>query len=485
MKPQSSLYRCLTMAVLLASLLHLFTPTHVLARQDIPQPPTMQPDWAESDDTTSAETGLEGKPPEGNQPPHTAASDDTTMPTAVRTAFTYLPFVQNAHGCDELISPGSINFDGTGTPPGSILCLQSGTYGNVVFRDLRGTAESPITIMNHGGQVRVTGPELEIRNCQHVRLTGTGTPRLTYGIHADQAWVHVYEAPSYIEIDHIRVTDQRLSVADRTDPDHETTDIRIHHNYLHCSPGGYGYTVMYIGRANYQDHVNQYVMRRVEIDHNTFDGADGRALKVCSIVEDCKIHHNVVKDALRMPMRTLKEAVAIAEGATAEFFSNVVQGSPGYGVSVDDGYFSHHIYNNLIIDTGQGDQYQDAFITWHGDTHVFNNTIIGARRYGINLGTGQSGNEVYNNIVLDTAQDAISYRPEANASIHSNHTKLSGYTSANYGFVNPISGDYRLKDTCEGLDAGANSGIKQDLDGNPRPLGTGYDMGCYERNPNH
>ncbi|MEO0230835.1 MAG: choice-of-anchor Q domain-containing protein [candidate division WOR-3 bacterium] len=43
-------------------------------------------------------------------------------------------------------------------------------------------------------------------------------------------------------------------------------------------------------------------------------------------------------------------------------------------------------------------------------------------------------------------------------------------------------GDYHLRDGSPAIDRGTPNGAPNiDLDGNPRPLGSGYDIGCYER----
>jgi hypothetical protein len=48
-------------------------------------------------------------------------------------------------------------------------------------------------------------------------------------------------------------------------------------------------------------------------------------------------------------------------------------------------------------------------------------------------------------------------------------------------FVNPAEGDYHLSPSSEAVDAGTEIiYISNDMDGNPRPSGMGYDMGAYE-----
>ena len=369
-------------------------------------------------------------------------------------------------------------------PPGTVICLSSGDYDGILIENLRGTAERPVVIRNHGGRVRIVKGELALRNCQHVQLTGTGTPGLTYGIHAYQAWVHVYETPLGIEIDHIEVEDNSLSVKDNTDPDHTVSDVHIHHNYLHCSPGGYQATVMYIGHANYHLHPGQYVMRRVEIDHNIIDGADGRALKVTSIVEGCSVHHNYITNIVRVPDAVdlgRDTAILISRGTRARVFNNIISNSGGRGIVGLDPYFGSLIYNNLIVNTGQHEQYADAFITWDGGYELFNNTIIGVRRHGIAFPESASDNYAFNNIVLDTGGAPIRQGGSPDSNVSHNLTDDDGYASANFGFVDYQKGDYRLTEHCPAVDAGVEPShrLSFDLDDSPRPVGE-YDVGAFE-----
>ena len=48
-------------------------------------------------------------------------------------------------------------------------------------------------------------------------------------------------------------------------------------------------------------------------------------------------------------------------------------------------------------------------------------------------------------------------------------------------FVNAAAGDYHLIPTAAAINAGTSSfAPSTDLDGNPRPIGAGYDIGAYE-----
>ena len=47
-------------------------------------------------------------------------------------------------------------------------------------------------------------------------------------------------------------------------------------------------------------------------------------------------------------------------------------------------------------------------------------------------------------------------------------------------FVNPNAGDYHIGPGSAAIDAGVNAGVTSDIDGEPRPIGLGYDLGADE-----
>ncbi|HTP10858.1 MAG TPA: choice-of-anchor Q domain-containing protein, partial [Anaerolineae bacterium] len=65
-------------------------------------------------------------------------------------------------------------------------------------------------------------------------------------------------------------------------------------------------------------------------------------------------------------------------------------------------------------------------------------------------------------------------------------TNTIGVTSGGHSlvgdprFVDPIHGDYHLQFGSAAIDRGIDAGIYTDLDGNPRPIGFGFDIGAYE-----
>ncbi|CAG1006663.1 hypothetical protein ANAEL_03444 [Anaerolineales bacterium] len=65
-------------------------------------------------------------------------------------------------------------------------------------------------------------------------------------------------------------------------------------------------------------------------------------------------------------------------------------------------------------------------------------------------------------------------------------TNTIGVTSGGHSligdpqFVDPLHGDYHLRLGSAAIDHGTDAGVYTDLDGNPRPIGPGFDIGAYE-----
>ncbi|MEM7369948.1 MAG: right-handed parallel beta-helix repeat-containing protein [Bacteroidota bacterium] len=181
-----------------------------------------------------------------------------------------------------------------------------------------------------------------------------------------------------------------------------------------------------------------------------------------------------------------------------------------------DGVENPLIYNNLIYNnhTGQGIALfqQDGAIPTQG-AKIFNNTIIvpADGRWGILVKSGSNVNtEIYNNIILnehawrgcivveDTAQfksdynllnDKMSNTDDGSAISLANwqnlgfdaHSQLAGAMSSI--FVDPAGGDYHLISSSSVIDAGTDlvsPWVMNDLDLNPRPSGSTFDIGAYE-----
>lgn len=108
-----------------------------------------------------------------------------------------------------------------GLQPGSVVGITSGPSSLIIFEGLRGKEDSPIIIVNSGGEV--SRQTVRLVNCQHVRITGTGDPRHFYGF--ANSTVEIDDGSGSIEIDHMR-----LNAVDATKDGLGNGTLRIHHN---------------------------------------------------------------------------------------------------------------------------------------------------------------------------------------------------------------------------------------------------------------
>lgn len=100
-------------------------------------------------------------------------------------------------------------------------------------------------------------------------------------------------------------------------------------------------------------------------------------------------------------------------------------------------------------------------------------------------GTILRGNVTFENGALNNCQaDVYGMCPNSEYSVSEVTEPGTGNVAADPGFVDAANGDYRLMADSPAIDlvpASASSDTDDDWDGNPRPVGDGYDAGAYER----
>jgi MYXO-CTERM domain-containing protein len=202
----------------------------------------------------------------------------------------------------------------------------------------------------------------------------------------------------------------------------------------------------------------------------------------------------------------------VITGALVEknvIYSNGAGGGSGINC---DGVQASVIRNNLIYDEHasgislyQIDAAQPAF-----KNVVVNNTIVVAAdgRWALNIKNGSTGNSAYNNILLNlnpahgsidiaadslvgfssdynvvvdlfTPDDGTTFLSQAMWQAQTGQDAHSFIATAAALFVG--NGDYHLSATSPAIDKGTSSDApSDDLDGNARPQGNGWDIGAYE-----
>ncbi|HEY54257.1 MAG TPA: hypothetical protein G4N94_12470 [Caldilineae bacterium] len=168
----------------------------------------------------------------------------------------------------------------------------------------------------------------------------------------------------------------------------------------------------------------------------------------------------------------------------------------GAGVYVDGMTGSFYLDNAIVSGNntspaahGAGLYLMTPHVYLRHDTFVNN-----AGLSGVAAGTGQIS--MQNCIVANHTKGLIVQTP-GHAALSgtlwwNNVTDYSGAVTvsppnihADPHFVDPGCGFYHLKTTSPAIDAGVNAGIVIDIDGDPRPIGAGYDIGADEYVADH
>ncbi len=139
--------------------------------------------------------------------------------------------------------------------------------------------------------------------------------------------------------------------------------------------------------------------------------------------------------------------------STAQLLHNTIahnNGSDGSGIFVTDD------------DPFEGPVYSDVTLT---------NTILTSHTVGISV-TGGSTVTV-NGVLWYNTSITVSQAATATVTMHNQH-------QGDPAFLAPDAGDYHIGPSSAALDAGVDAGVTTDMDGDPRPVGLGYDIGADE-----
>lgn len=171
------------------------------------------------------------------------------------------------------------------------------------------------------------------------------------------------------------------------------------------------------------------------------------------------------------------------------------EGNEGYDI---------HVYNNLIYDLnksqGAGIKVaknsagnNDGYIH---DVFIYNNTVYGRGQQGLYVNLGGVENIVFRNNIsmnnllqmsINIANGVDSTEVVVENNLYYGDVAYIGtnaiiVTDSSAVFKNLEASDFHLRENSPAIDACGNNTMvpPTDIDGNSRPIGNGYDIGCYE-----
>jgi len=361
---------------------------------------------------------------------------------------------------------------------GDTVLVANGTYAGFDFRNKNGTAANPVVframgdnvLINQPGPIRSDG--INIENADYVTVDGF----IVNGMPGNGNGVRVVTS-DFCVVRNCRCDGN----AERGIFTGFTDDILIEHNVCTNSVDEHG---IYVSNSSDRPVVRFntcYGNNNIGIHFNGDLSAGGDG-----IISDAQVYGNILHD----------------NGLAA-------------GINMD-GALNPLIFNNLIFNnhTAQGIALfqQDGAISTQG-AKIFNNTIIvpADGRWGILVRDDSNvGTEIYNNVILNfhawrgciavenTAQFASDYNilhNKMSASGDGSAIPLAQWQALGFDthsqladpltdiFEDPANGDYHLAENSQAIDAGTSivsPSVSVDIDSMPRPLGAGFDIGCYE-----
>ena len=368
---------------------------------------------------------------------------------------------------------------------GDCLLIPTGSRGSLAFMHLAGTPDNPIVIINHGGRTTIdaNGDDwvaLNLYNCEHVRLTGTGDPDTEFGFELrgfTNAGLIAWQTSQYIEIDHVEIHgprgDDAAGIRAWTKAENAPTgwvqhDVHIHHCYIHDLPR----EAMYIGQAQSQAGTQ---IHGLEIDNNLCENIGWDAIQVRNARNDVEVHHNRLRRiGLSLGETTQGGAgLVIGEDTVGRWHANRITDAHRGILILDAGECM--VCNNLIIRAGHPNE-QEGGIRWmSGAARIYNNTIVNSHDYGIRVSSHVTVGEVWNNIVAGSGGEPIqcpSLQPKNNLVVD----------TLDAGFLDPQADNFHLQPDSPAVSAATAPYPPEDFDGVARPQEGDPDIGAYECN---
>ncbi|MBT1703672.1 right-handed parallel beta-helix repeat-containing protein [Chryseosolibacter indicus] len=392
-----------------------------------------------------------------------------------------------------------------GIKPGNVICLKGGaTYGNIVFKNIRGTASAPVVIKNCGGTVTINGTGtyfgIKTQLSSFFRITGgTGT---TYGIKVNGGHhsVTLEYLTTNVEFDHVEVANSGFSgIMAKTDPSCDDAtirgnfvmkDVRLHDNYVHDTQG----EGFYVGHTFWSKGVNTscgvrypHPIEGLKIYNNVVRNSGWEAIQVGSTPSGSEVYNNKIYNYGVKNELYQNHGVQFSEAGIGKFYGNFIKGGKGNAVMII-GNPQNFVHDNVIINAGEDGIFCEDRSIGAG-FHFVNNTIINPGGNGIRIYADEvKMNYVYNNLIVNpgayakNGEKAFIFLLSKAVPVK----MLNNYQTRDISslkFASPSSDNFALTSSSPVVNKGTSIStlnIPVDYIQKPRLKGTAYDIGAYE-----
>ncbi len=398
-----------------------------------------------------------------------------------------------------------------GLKPGDVICLSAAiAYKNLLFKNIIGTAENPITIRNCGGQANLTATDLsfglKMQFSKYFRITGGNTLGV-YGIRITNGHIGMAlgDLSTNFEVDHVEIQNTGFAgIMAKTDPTCDPAtwrenftmkNITLNYNYVHDT-GGEGF---YIGNSFYQSGVNTecgirypHEIHYLRVFNNTVKNSGWDGLQVGCATLGAKIYGNTIENYGVLDTYNQRNGLQLGEGTGGVCYGNYINHGTGNGMNVL-GLANNIISNNIIVDAGDMGVFCDNRYTTGNGFVFINNTIISPFNDGIRIYADEVPmNVIVNNIIINPGnysryvyprkpEDSFIYKYKSvNVDLRNNFFRTSIDDAK---FADAESNNYRPAAFSPLIDKGADISSHQiltDFYKKTRLRGPAYDIGAAE-----
>jgi hypothetical protein len=411
--------------------------------------------------------------------------------------------------CTYVVPVGKTTIDGLllGFKPGDVICLNSAaTYGYLAFKNINGTAENEITIINCGGPVAIDAPGkpyvVKIYNSKYFRFAG-GKVTGTYGIKLSGAsgngLVLGPLATNFI-VNHIEVHNVGFAgIMAKTDPTCDDATIRgnflmknvyFHSNYIHNTTG----EGFYIGHSSYSGVNNAtcglrlpHLIENIKVYRNRVVASGWDGIQMSCATKGAAIFENVIENFSVANKDAQRSGICIGGGTGGVCYSNLINTGNGPGMSVF-GLADNLIYNNIIINPSTMGIFCDERTAPGPGYKFLNNTIINPKTEGIRIYAETVPNNIFSNNIIVNPGSYATYGEGAYIMKYKSVIldATNNYFTRNLDelkFINPAANNYRLTSLSPVVDKGRSVityNILTDFYNAQRSKGVACDIGASE-----
>jgi hypothetical protein len=439
---------------------------------------------------------------------------------------------QQQVNCDYIIDSSTVSITNYHASPGDTMCLEAGVRPHLYLKNIVGSEENPVVIINHQGKSIIESDlsyGIKFAACRYIQLTGAGVDSIHYGIDINRAsggnGLKIGGKSSDFEVNNLEISNTKYEgIVAKTDPDCTFSAVRdsftmynviIHDNYIHNT----GTEGMYIGNSFFLGHilvacdtvVLPHIIDGVQIYRNRVEYAGWDGIQVGCALHQCDIYDNYIYKDSQAEKTYQMSGIMINTGSSCNAYNNKIIDGQGSGIVVQ-GTGGQKYYNNLIVNAGRNYDFNEQILKQQfgifckykylappdSSFAFYNNTIINPKSDGIRFMNPESRNNKFSNNLIINPGAYIYY--DTNGSVNTsaedayihNYLDQSEMTMTNnifsldveqQYFADMENYDFHLTFQSPAFNVGTNllnAGISFDLDGNPRPYDRYFDIGAYE-----